>query len=62
MRFGLSALLFSFLITVTAFGNNLFENKAAGVTVTKPETWVFLNAEDNLKNLENLKMEDQEYQ
>lgn len=57
------ALVFS-LFSLGAFAQdtNLFESKNIGFMVTKPNEWQFVTAEENLKHLKNVQLNDEEFQ
>lgn len=58
-----SFILFTLMIVpLSSFGSSLFESKMAGLRLTKPESWFFISAEENWKNLEKTKMSNEEFQ
>lgn len=49
------------LASVAAAGDNTFKSVTVGFEVTKPASWQFVTAEQNLENLKNTKLNDEEF-
>jgi hypothetical protein len=65
MRRILLAGMWLFLMIGMAFAGdseNTFRSPTVGFEVTKPESWQFLTAEQNLENLKRTKLSDEEFQ
>jgi hypothetical protein len=50
-----------FLASRTIADDNVFKNVTVGFEVTKPVSWQFVTAEQNLENLKNTKLNDEEF-
>jgi len=61
MRLILAFGLFAFATSALADDPNLFVNEAAGLTLQKPDHWVYVTAAQNLENLKAMKLNDAEY-
>lgn len=62
MRF-IRVILLAFLpFTAFAQDSSLFESVTVGFKVTKPSTWQFVTAKENLENLKRVQMKDKEFQ
>lgn len=46
---------------VSAADGNTYSNPTAGFEVTKPDSWSFLSAEENLENLKRVKLNEDEF-
>ena len=59
-----SCLLFglAFLANTAMAGDNTFKSVTVGFEVSKPASWQFVTAEQNLENLKNTELNDEEFQ
>jgi hypothetical protein len=51
----------TFLANVAAAGDNTFKSVTVGFEVSKPASWQFVTAEQNLENLKNTQLNDEEF-
>lgn len=50
----------AFLASGTAAGDDTFKSVTVGFEVSKPASWQFVTAEQNLENLRNTKLNDEQ--
>jgi hypothetical protein len=61
MKWAKLVMCLAFMASTASAGDNTFKSVATGFEVTKPASWHFVTAEQNLESLKNTKLNDEEF-